>query len=475
MLRSSSVCLAAIVAAFAAPASALPTHSLPHKNALADLELAMFMSSGTMPITSDCPLGYDAGGYAGAPKTNAYTIRHANFFTGYANQSGQTYNAAALAARTSCLPGVEYNIGPDVSIVTHTSRGTVNVSSFGTPGGVADPALAANISAINTAAGGSSNCRLINGRAELACTGSTTSGQTLYIEGFDFSTAGNSIGTASGGATTQAGMGLSISATITGPCVIANNNFAIDTGTYNITAYPILISGCSSVTWLNNKAGAINQSVWTSDVSNILVSWQNTTATGTWISRYNAYINCPARCLAPGGPPPVDIAFDYFEGLEVWTPHSSSLHGDGLFEGFSNATQASFHLKYSTFLQPAYADTDNTGLGTIVETTGTPKPTVNDLQMVGNVFIANLSNSSSPAGAGNLSMSDLVELAYAQYNSPTFTGNLLDPTGALYCFLLDGTSPGAPSPTFSGNVVLLSGNPWNKFDTIARPNAAACQ
>ena len=129
-------------------------------------------------------------GCSGAPPSSKYTVQYPNFFTGVctagalgcARQSGQTYNATALAAINWLPAGISYPVGPNINNI---------------PGGSSQNPAGIGTDATVCAACAVSPCTLTG--QTITCTETDPIGSTVVINGYDLSgicieTSGNPTG-----------------------------------------------------------------------------------------------------------------------------------------------------------------------------------------------------------------------------------------------------------------------------------------
>jgi hypothetical protein len=293
-------------------------------------------------------------GCAGAPPASAYTIQHPDFFSGYAQQSGQTYvSTGGCKGHANCHPpwavaGVDYPVG--VSTV-----GT----GFASPSSATDPT---NSSSPNYGNGNPAHCAR-GGINLIVCPGPTS--QEVDIGPFDFSWQGNATGH---------GMGLTIGSGVTGPCVIHDSYFVFDLGVTSVSrAYGgYNIGGCSSLTIKNSvfrirdpSTGAMD-AMWDSRNPNLFIfvgAGPRAHLNNPLNLEYNAFIHCPSRCLTTGA---FNASHNYFEGFNIYGPTGFAAHGDGWMTSFYNNAPgppsgyvcacsglSSLVEKFDTWLSPA--------------------------------------------------------------------------------------------------------------------------
>ena len=299
-----------------------------------------------------------ADGCAGAPRASAYTIQHPDFFSGYAQQSGQAYvSTGGCKGDAHCHPpwavaGVDYPVG--VSTV-----GT----GFGRPGSATDPT---NSSSPNYGDGNPGRCAK-GGRANvIVCNGPTS--QEVDIGPFDFSYQGNATGH---------GMGLTITGNVRGPCVIHDSYFVFDLNStyHNVGVAAYNFGGCSSLTIRNSvfrlrdDTTGVMDAMWAPPGStNLYVFVAAGPRSGNVNNRlnleYDAFIHCPSRCFSTGA---LNASHNYFEGVNMYGPGAFAAHGDGWITIFYNGPTGlsksqicdcsgieSFVEKFDTWLQPNF-------------------------------------------------------------------------------------------------------------------------
>jgi hypothetical protein len=312
---------------------------------------AIFMTSPTNPIGACGGWGTTTNGgpdgCAGAPTANPYAVQDSGFFgttgPGYAQMDGQVYATTGGCAptvgfpsNTPCHPpwavaGADYAVGVNANMI----------SAFATPGGVSDPTVASNWTrTANNGCSYASNMVTCSSNP----TGTDTECQTYYpaatqcldVGPFDWGPAGNAPG-----GTSVGGVNLSITSGVTVPCVIHDNNFLWDIGTSRpvntVTGYALY--GCSNITFVYNilrvqdqATGVYNAWDPVSPLSYVAYFLsENQGQTGALLNRpflveYNAFVSCPARCIAIGH---ATLKYNYFKGLGIYT----ATHGNGGFHG----------------------------------------------------------------------------------------------------------------------------------------------
>ena len=298
-----------------------------------------------------CPRGTAyPDGCSGAPLANPYTVQHPDFFTLHAPQNGQIYPWAALAGKSFNSPGIDYPVGANAA----------QAANFAHPTGASDPTVQANWNAINSASP-SPNCQVsYQGRAWVECTGNLGS-STLVIDGFDWSPQGNAAGLSTG---------LFIANGQTATCTLSNNNFDFDSTVYP-QDFPVRIIGCATLNSVNNRWHTAwpNSSFAAPGVdpgNSEFLTWTVTNGV-EYYSRYNAFVNCPVRCVGFTAPATIDIAFDYYEGVQAVDTQELD-HGDGyIVSAPSGFTINQYSYRYTTWLQPGFVNSKSTGLITLLE------------------------------------------------------------------------------------------------------------
>lgn len=420
--------------------------------------------------------GY-SDGCAGAGSGN---IQHSTFFTGYANQSGQTY----LTRPPWNVAGVDYSIG--------IPTGTV----------LLDPATASLPSGCTYSATGSSS-----GGPIVKC--QSTANPTL--NSLDFS------GTVGG----QGCIQLEIKTSVTGTVTIENSNFLNGA---NCTSNNYLISidnqGTASVVLLHDVIDGDAPAFPT-----VLLAMIYASTTGTLTIEYSAILRAPCRPIiyGTGAAGALVMEFNYIEG---WIYEPNQGHGEIVVPGFITGPIPTWQFSYNTILQPAAISAGSTTAiyfalantsqvitaaqadhnvivmnyasgnvgGTITGTiTGATTLTVNTNpgsiplgrgQSVSFTGVAGTFGTILDSGSGNTwtlnnaqtnqgpititisgVMSDSTsEVAHSAFTQVTYDHNYTDATGSLVGAYRTASSPQCTNPTiFTGNVNLKTGNPVTGF------------
>ena len=259
---------------------------------------------------------------AGAPvgaNYDYFTVRHSDFFSGYANQSRQTY--------ATCPPwnvaGVDYPVGID-AVASGMLASAVGVTSsapytgafttggcepcsdgyYRTPTGLKDPLNSTNLST-----DGLSGCHYVSAQDNLAC----SSTANIVVNGYDFANAG----WATTGTANHHNMGncvnLNISGSNTGTVTITNNLFI--NGSPDGTTWPchvptraMVIINAGTNTIVANNWCDINQNNAPSSTSPRGYSGMQNCFTGGvntpyyYLARYNVIMHSDnARGFSTGG------------------------------------------------------------------------------------------------------------------------------------------------------------------------------
>ncbi len=383
-----------------------------------------------------CPKGSSySDGCPGAPVGGNFQV--SNFFTSYAAQSSQTY-----ATRPPWnVAGVDYPVGiPAASLP------------------LKDP----------TTASLPAHCSYSSGIVTVVC--QNDSGAGVTFDGYDFSL--------------HNCVNLQFNGTVTGPVVIKNSNFAFGSACQTRNPYYLLELNGSSITIENNYfdgGGAAWGKDGSGNVGVAIISASVSTLNGSMTVEYNAFLHGPGRFISYNtcvGTAPTTCGdftweFNYGEGMIY---QSFAEHGEMTFSNFGSAAmnagdvQSNAIFSYSTWLEPLI-----TGITGAAGSTSMIAPfvgagagpytnTITNTQVDHNTEVAN-SNSEMSA---SVTVSTLgVWLAYGYFTSVTIENNYLDPTGSYYCFSQPsgGNGQGVGSATFLGNIDLLDGSAWNKFDT----------
>lgn len=259
-----------------------------------------------------CPQGVSLpDGCLGSP---GGTVQHANFFTGYANQSGQSYSTRPPWN----LCGVDYTCGaPSLSALK-------------------DPTLASNWTGsgcVYTASGGPVG-------AFVRC----SSHANIVISGFDFSCTIVSCNS-------PACIPIQLQGTVTGTTIVSDNywkngaNCSPSANGYFIDQE----SGGSASLIVESNTFDGNETNFPNPMIGLVTV--NTT-TGSFTSEYNAYLNAPARPLGYVGTGGFLSQYDYFDGYVFLPVHG---HGEIAVVSANGGNLATVTYRYDTVLQPTTA------------------------------------------------------------------------------------------------------------------------
>jgi hypothetical protein len=372
-----------------------------------------------------------ADGCAGAPTLNNYSVYKPSFFNGttgkgdYLNTGGYNNYVAGTSGRMSgqtwattggcakvpagkspdhCHPpwavaAVDYPVGPNCPTAD---------CGFGHPGSDTDPtnfngAGYRNVNNVQNPG----NCKIQRGWWYqywlIYCNPTSPTTQELDIGPLDFSWRGNCVDVSTntpgqetippavppvpGNSTHPCighGLGFAIGPNVQGPCVIHDSYFVFDqttSGRAGTLSIHSMGGGCTSMTLRNNVFIPRDDGV---SPAQMPAMWnaQNTITTNTTylismngranpIVEYNAFINCPARCLSFGAQS-LNAKYNYFEGVNMYGPTGTQSHGDGMMWTFYNGPSGpsraicncsgvnTISEKFDTWLQPSRGSGGNT-------------------------------------------------------------------------------------------------------------------
>jgi len=459
---------------------------------------------GTGPVTPIiCPQGSaNPDGCAASPRTA--TVQHANFFSGYANQSGQSY-----ATRPPWnVAGVDYPVG------VYTAAGQL-----------LDPTLAASLPA---------GCAFVAADDAVDCRGSGS----LDVKGLDFSLHG--------------GVRLHIYGGYTGTCTVEDNNFKNGASSDGVFGSLVRFdhSTCNRVIQSNTFDG--NAAAFPGKL--IYLVFDTGTGNFTSLTQYNAYLNCPQKCELFPASATITNQYNYVEDLEL-----GPSHGEWDIYTHSPTPNPGLTEQYMTLLEPASPPINGTGggitamlypvageapaftafiddgrgggaydgvagdvmtvtanasdfniaLNQVITATGaTPvaagtavlaiAPTVacgglactgaggtgtyqvslsqaippetflsnqtvfSNLKVSHNVIVINTLNGVNPNGT--ILVSTAVELAVDIYTAAAFDHNYIDPTGAYYCYISTGNPTFTSPVTWASEIDLIDGSAITGFN-----------
>jgi hypothetical protein len=349
---------------------------------------------------AQCPYGTAyADGCSAAPTANADTIEVPNFFTGYAQQNGQTY-----ATRPPWnVAGVDYPVGINSSY----AASLMDPSTVPLPTG----------------------CNFIGGALPYVKCANVNN---LNISGYDF------------GHTAVGSVGLYIGAGVTGTLTISNNKFfngpTLDPQYFDVNIGTVSANVVMSYNYFDGNGVGIPQG----DLASIVLD----EGLGSLTFQYNAIVNVPSKALSyfiPGAN--VNISYNYGEGLNF---------GSGAHSEFTiGNTGGSEEIGYNTFL----VDKNNAGgTANIFADNGSAGGTVLNADIDHNVDVSNYDFSYLSYDNPNFSpitSAFLIGPGGQTFDNISITDNYFDPNGSYRC-----VSPffTAVTETFSGNVDMIDGS-----------------
>jgi hypothetical protein len=366
---------------------------------------------------SACPMGSTyVDGCPGAPVGG--NVQHSNFFTGYANQNGQSYGTNRPPWNVA---GVDYPVGiPSASITA----------------GLKDP----------TSATLPTGCTYSSSAHSVTCSGAHGG---LTIDGWDFGNAG--------------GAGLCVRLVITGNVnghiIIQNSNFANTTGNgaqCNVANGELVDlvtnSAATDVVVQDNVFDANAQNVtyapMNPSLSIIMSNGQNVTI------EYNAFLHSTARAIQVAAGGTVNESFNYAEGFTY--TFGQALHGEFSEDStFGGGTAALKNYSFNTILEGKDA-VGHEATSLIYASSGAANSTWTTVNVNNNTLVSNNIGGSNP-------VSYLAETSYDTFTTLNWTQNYFDPNGAFGCFYPHANPPtsGAPvigTENFSGNIDMFDGS-----------------
>jgi hypothetical protein len=395
------------------------------------------------------PASTDDSGCANAPA--GASIQHADFFSGYALQSGQTWKAPRPARNE---PGVDYAVGyvgPLKNILTSPPAGCT----------VTNP----------------------NGYRRIQCGAASGAATDLTLSGYDFCQ--------DGGSSLEVGGYRNVT--------IANSRFC---GGPNVNNAP---DACD-IRLDDNNAGAASTVTLKSDeidgktevgagagLLQYMVCDKREAANTSFVVEYVACLNAPGKCWTwnENNGSAATIQWNYVETLS--NPGGS--HGETIqtetYGRSGGYTPASFTEQYNVELQtrsfivtcdpsgcadgaPGLAACTGGGANrcggaeAFIDMASFGSATVNftgPITINGNTWVAN-----KQAGTGQVGVSRLFT-SFIRGASLIVTNNYGDPTGALGC--VDDTAANYGSVTVSGNVNLTDNSPMNSLAGMTQCNHRA--
>jgi hypothetical protein len=353
--------------------------------------------------SAQCPSAY-ADGCSPAPTANADTIQVPNFFTGYAQQNGQTY----VSTPPWNVAGVNYPVGINASY----AENLVNPATAPLPTG----------------------CSFVRGSNPYVTCGGTASRplNNLTINGYDFSNVQLAIGY------------------VTGTLTITNNKFfngpAVDPLFWNVD-----ISNASSANVVmdynyidGNGPGIPNGKL------EAMVLDQST---GSLTFQYNALLNITNKGLYYGTDSSVNISYNYGEGLNFGGPAHSEFISGG--PATATDTMSNEEIGYNTFLVDK---TNGGGTANIYVSNGVDGGLVQTANVNNNVDVSNYDHNlpnPNPDNYTAITSSYLIEPAHQDFGDINFVDNYFDPNGSYGCIYPFFTTT---TQTYSGNVDMIDGS-----------------
>jgi hypothetical protein len=328
-----------------------------------------------------------------------------NFFTGYANQNGQTY----VSTPPWNVAGVNYAVGINAAYV----------------GNLEDPATAPLPAGCVFVAGSLPyvGCSNVN---------------NLTINGYDF---GHSV---------AGSVQLAIGTGVTGTLTITNNKFfngpTLDPQLIDVDIdSDVTANTVMEYNYIDGNGPGIPTG---KNISNV-----NYQSTGSLTFEYNALVNVTSKGLYYGTDSNVTILYNYGEGLGYGNPGHSDLITGG--PATATSTMSNEEIGYNTFLVD-----NNTAGGTanIYVSNGVDGGTVLSANVDHNVDVSNYDFNPPNSNFTNLTSSYLIEAAHQDFGDLNFADNYFDPNGSFGCIALLST---ATTVTYSGNVDMIDGSAAN--------------
>lgn len=358
---------------------------------------------------NSCPNGFAfPDGCQGSPIGG--NVQHPTFFTGYANQAGQSY----VTRPPWNVAGVDYPVGIPASKI----------------GSLKDP----------TTASLPAGCSYSSVASTVTCSGAQGG---LTIDGWDFGNAGG------------AGLcvRLIISGNVNGSILIQNSSFVNSAGNgaqCNVNGAALVVMSTNAVaadvivrySYFDANAQNVTYAPLNPSLSISMSNNQNVTIT------YNAFLNSTARSIQVSSSGIVTESFNYAEGFTYVV--SQPLHGEFSEDStFSGGTATLKTISYNTLLQPISA-VGLSATSLVYASSGAVNSTWTTFNVNNNIMVSNRIGSSNP-------VSYLAEAAYDTFTTLNWTQNYLDPNGAFGCFQ-HASAPVIGTENFSGNIDMLDGS-----------------
>lgn len=344
-------------------------------------------------------------------------IQHADFFTGYANNTGQVWTVRPPWN----VAGVEFGVGAYTPTAQMKDPTTATLPT----GCVYDPTT---------------------GAIWVICepTGGATS---VDVEGFDFGLHG--------------GVRLYIHGPGWAAITIKDNNFlngATSDSNGNSTGgggflIHILDQGIAASLDLESNTIDGNGALFPVNLADMLID-QRTTVGSTSVIKYNACLRVNSKCFAQSGAQDPNFSFNYHEGWEKGVGNANHMEAQILGSG----TMATYTELFNTYLQP---NTIAQGCAVCSVTTeswisnGGSGLTITLVNATNNTYISNAD------GSGNPLTGVLLDLQNNTYGTVNFTKNYFAPTGANFCTRNLSTTIGTTN--WSGNIDMFDASTVSSF------------
>ena len=378
--------------------------------------LIAVLLSTTSALARVCPYPTteNVDGCNSAPAASAYTVRHSNFFTGYAQQSGQTYFNSHPPQWN--VAGVDYPVGIH-RLYASALKSPVNIAS--------DPAAP--------------GCSY--GNNFVLCTAASKT----VVNGYDF--------TQPNGCTNiefEAGAG---------DVTLENSKFAFGaTCTALDSGYIAEINNHGNITIQYNyfnDAKPASQSVLNLAYVDLPSQAAVGSSSNKILIQYNAFIHGPVRMVGSNTCSDLYWRYNYAEGMVY---NNSGEHGETILSGCNSSTQKNQVWEYSTFLQPSTTfQNGTTGVNGVV-TANEAGGVIQNFTFDHMVQVANIDASTGHAPVGTVGVEGINPSGFTSTGFPTLTNNWLDPTGAYFCFYNTEGGTWTTAPVETENLNLRDGS-----------------
>jgi hypothetical protein len=404
--------------------------------------------AGAAGAAPSCPYAAstDDGGCAGAPA--GASIQHADFFSGYAQQSGQTWKAPRPARNE---PGVDYAVGyvgPLKNILTSPPAGCT----------VTNP----------------------SGYRRIQCGAASGATTDLTLSGYDFCQ--------DGGSSLEVGGYRNVTITNSHFCGGTNVNNAPDACAIRLDDNNG--AAASTVTLKNDEIDGNTQVGPGAGLLQYMVCDKRANASTKLVVEYVACLDAPGKCWTwnENDGSAAMIEWNYVEtlsnpgGSHGETIQTETYRPTGAYRPASFTEQHNVELQSRSFTvtcdgagcadgTPGHAACTGGGgnrcggAEAFIDMASFGSATVNftgPITISGNVWVAN-----KQAGTGQVGLSRLFT-SFIHGATLIVTNNVGDPTGALGC--LDDTAANYGSATVSGNVNLTDNSPMNSLSATTQCN-----